>query len=121
MNKKIILAFVTIIVVYSCAHSQVSYQKYDSVTRGAEYNLAKSQIRSNLKQIELLNSTKEKYSVLNDSKTRSQIRAIISAKENENFRLRQKAYLIMDANKINDPSGYNQALNSLRPSIQYNK
>lgn len=120
MNKKIILGIVTLVIIYSSSKAQSTYQKYDSVTRGAEYHLAKSQIQSNVKQIQLLNTTKEKYSIFNDSKTRSQIRAIISSKENENFRLKQKAYLIMNANKIDDINDYNSSLNTLKPTLKQN-
>lgn len=115
-----ILVFIWII---SCSHAQVTYQKYDNVTRGAEYHIAKSQIQSNKKMIQMYNNEKKNYSVLNQqgSISRSRIQAVASAKESENFRLNQKAFMLMDANKIGDINRYNANYNALKPKIQYNK
>ena len=119
--KHIALAILAFIIAASTSKAQSTYQKYDSVTRGVEYNISKSKITSNTKEIDLLKSTKDQYSVFKESKTRSQIRAVISAKENENFRLNQKAFLLMDANKVDDVDKYNSSYRSMKPTLEQNK
>lgn len=116
----LILIFIWII---SSSHAQVTYQKYDNVTRGAEYHIMKSQIQSNKKMIQMYNNEKNNYSVLSQegSISRSRIQAAVSAKESENFRLNQKAFMLMDANKIGDINRYNANYNTFKPKIQYNK
>ena len=121
IKNKIIPIALVLITIYSCSHAQTSYQNYDPVTRGAEYHIATSQVRSNQKQIDLLKSTKGSYSTIDNSKTRSRIQAVISAKEDENFRLRQKSYLIMNSTRIDNVDGYNQSLSRLRPTPIQNK
>jgi len=121
IKNKIIPSALVLITIYSCSHAQTSYQNYDPVTRGAEYHIATSQVRSNQKQIDLLKSTKGSYSTIDNSKTRSRIQAVISAKEDENFRLRQKSYLIMNSTRIDNVDGYNQSLSRLRPTPIQNK
>lgn len=98
------------------ANAQSTYQKYDCVTRGVEYNITKSQINSNMKTMELMKESKKNYSVFNksDSITRSRIQNVVSAKQNENFRLNQKAFLLRDANRIDDIDRYNNSVNNLR-------
>jgi len=91
---------------YSIApgHTQVTYQKYDCVTRGVEYHIAKSQIESNRQMIKMLENEKKKHSVLNAQGfiTRSRIQGVIGAKEEENFRLGHKIFLIKEASKTPD-------------------
>ena len=120
-KKKIILSAVSLIVIYSCSHAQTSYQNYDPVTRGAEYHISTSQIKSNQKQVDMLKSAKDSYSVMDNAKARSQIQAVISAKEDENFRLRQKTYLLMNSTKIDNSQDYNAKLEQLRPKVYQNK
>jgi hypothetical protein len=98
------------------ANAQSTYQKYDCVTRGVEYNITKSQINSNMKTMELMKESKKNYSVFNksDSITRSRIQNVVSAKQNENFRLNQKAFLLRDANRIDDIDRYNNSVSNLR-------
>jgi hypothetical protein len=98
------------------ANAQSTYQKYDCVTRGVEYNITKSQINSNMKTMELMKESKKNYSVFNksDSITRSRIQNVVSAKQNENFRLNQKAFLLRDANRIDSIDRYNNSVNNLR-------
>ena len=97
------------------ANAQSTYQKYDCVTRGVEYNITKSQINSNMKTMELMKESKKNYSVFNksDSITRSRIQNVASAKQNENFRLNQKAFLLKDANRIDNIDKYNNSVNNL--------
>ena len=97
-------------------NAQSTYQKYDCVTRGVEYNITKSQINSNMKTMELMKESKKNYSVFNksDSITRSRIQNVASAKQNENFRLNQKAFLLKDANRIDNIDKYNNSVNNLR-------
>lgn len=121
MKKKIILSTIALIVIYSCSYAQTSYQNYDPVTRGAEYHISTSQIKSNEKQIDLLKTTKDSYSVIDNAKTRSQIQAVISAKEDENFRLRQKTYLLINSTKIDNIEDYNAKLEQLKPKLYQNK
>ena len=116
--KSIILAILALIITISGAKAQTSYQKYDDVTRGAEYHIVKTQIESNKRYNKLLQEQKNSLSLTQDSKLRSRIQGVISAKENENFRLGQKAFLIMDANKIEDVNKFNQMYNELRPKPQ---
>jgi len=106
-----IFAFITL-----NANAQSTYQKYDCVTRGVEYNITKSQINSNTKTMELMKESKKNYSVFNksDSITRSRIQNVVSAKQNENFRLNQKAFLLRDANRIDNIDGYNNSVSNLR-------
>ena len=121
IKKKIILSTVALIVIYSCSHAQTSYQNYDSVTRGAEYHIATSQIKSNQKQVDMLKSAKDSYSVMDNAKVRSQIQAVISSKEDENFRLRQKSYLLINSTKIDNPEDYNAKFQQLKPKVYQNK
>lgn len=117
--KNIILAILAFLfVITNNGNSQVTYQKYDSTSRGIEYNIVKSQIESNKKQIELLNTQKRSLSLTRDSITSSRIQAVISAKTIENFRLNQKAFTIMDANKVENVEKYNSSYQRLRPRQQ---
>lgn len=117
--KNIILSVLTIIIIIaSNGNCQTTYQKYDSTTKGIEYNIAKSQIESNKKQIELLNFQKSNLSIMKDSITRSRIQAVVSAKTTENFRLNQKAFTIMDADKVENVEKYNNAYEKLKPRQQ---
>jgi len=102
---------------------QTTYQKYDCTTRGAEYHIAKSQMESNRQMIKMLEYEKSKYSVMDPrgSVTRSRIQGVIGAKEEENFRLGQKAFLLNDANKIGDVNRYNKTLQTLRPKVINNR
>lgn len=70
----------------------------------------------------MLEEQKRKYSVMDSegSRERSRIQSIISAKQNENFRLQQKAFLLMDANKIENVDDYNKNLQKLRPQVKSN-
>ena len=63
MNNKTILTIVGALGIYSISNAQSTYQKYDSPTRGVEYNITKSQINSNKKTMELLKESKKSYSV----------------------------------------------------------
>jgi NADH:ubiquinone oxidoreductase subunit D len=122
LMKNIIIIIATIWLTISISKAQTTYQKYDGVTRGAEYHIAKSQIESNKKFVEMLKKQKESYSVLDkdQSVTRSRIQGVISAKENESFRLNQKAFMLMDANKISDVDRYNSEYNQYRPTVHNN-
>lgn len=119
--KHILIFIIAIIIGYSCANAQSSYQKYDSVTRGAEYHIVKSQIESNKKQIEMLKYQKSSLNLKDSSVLRSRIQGVVSAKTDENFRLGQKAFLLMDANKVENPAAVNAAFQSLRPKMEYNR
>lgn len=121
--KYILLSIVIIWIITSCSYSQSAYQKYDNVTRGAEYNIVKSQIQSNKKMIQMLNNEKNNHSILNQqgSISRSRIQGVVSAKETENFRLNQKAFMLMDANKIGDINRYNSNYNALKPKLKDNE
>lgn len=121
IEKKIILSVTALIVIYSCSHAQTSYQNYDPLTRGVEYHVSTSQIKSNQKQVEMLKSTKDSYSVMNNSKARSQIQAVISAKEDENFRLRQKSYLLINSTRIDNVQDYNTKLEQYKAKVYQNK
>jgi uncharacterized membrane protein YhiD involved in acid resistance len=121
IEKKIILSVAALIVIYSCGHAQTSYQNYDSLTRGVEYHVSTSQIKSNQKQVEMLKSTKDSYSVMHNSKARSQIQAVISAKEDENFRLRQKSYLLINSTRIDNAQDYNAKLDQYKAKVYQNK
>ena len=120
--KHILLMIVAFWIASNSCKAQSTYQKYDSVTRGAEYHICKAQIESNIKIVQLINNSKKTYSIFdkNDSISKSRSQAVISAKENENFRLNQKAFLLMDANKIEDTSRYNSQLSKFRPTLQQN-
>lgn len=120
--KKALLIIFSIILIYACGNAQTTYQRYDSTTRSAEYNLVKSQINSNIKTIEALNYTKSSYSNLDkdQSISRSRIQGVISAKQNENFRLNQKAYLLKNANNIEDINRYNNSVNYFKSQLQNN-
>jgi hypothetical protein len=122
LMKNIIIIIATIWLTLSIAKAQTTYQRYDNVTRGAEYHIAKSQVESNKKFVEMLKKQKESYSVLDkdQSVTRSRIQGVISAKENESFRLNQKAFMLMDANKISDVDRYNSEYNQYRPTVHNN-
>jgi hypothetical protein len=118
-NIKILITVFAFSIINAECKAQSTYQKYDCVTRGVEYNIAKSQINSNIKTMEFLKESKKNYSVFdkNGSVTRSRIQNIVSAKQNENFRLNQKAFLIMDANRIDDVDNYNSRVSNLRRQI----
>jgi hypothetical protein len=116
--KSIILAILALVITISGAKSQTTYQKYDATTRSTEYHIAKSQIESNKRYMKLLQEQKETLSLSRDSKTRSRIQGVISAKENENFRLGQKAFLVMDANSVEDPQKLNEMYNKLKPTAE---
>ena len=105
------------------ARAQTTYQRYDCLTRGVEYHIAKSQIESNRQMIKMLENEKKKHSVLNaqGSITRSRIQGVIGAKQEENFRLGQKTFLLMDANQVEDPARYNASLQQLRPKLVPNR
>jgi len=122
LMKNILIIIGTIWLTLSIAKGQTTYQKYDNVTRGVEYHIAKSQVESNKKLVEVLKRQKESYSLLDrdQSITRSRIQGAISAKENENFRLNQKAFMLMDANKISDVDRYNSEYNQYRPKVHNN-
>jgi len=111
------------IMIAPVSFGQTTYQKYDCTTRGAEYHIAKSQMESNRQMIKMLENEKSKYSVMDPrgSVTRSRIQGVIGAKEEENFRLGQKAFLLNDANKINDVNRYNKTLQTLRPKVVNNR
>lgn len=116
MNNKSILVIIATLGISSVCNAQSTYQKYDSTTRGVEYHIAKSQINSNRKTMELFKESKKNYSVFDKtgSVTRSRIQGVICSKENENFRLNQKAFLLMDANKIENIEKYNNNINQIR-------
>jgi hypothetical protein len=116
--KYLAIAIIALLIAISSSKGQSTYQKYDDVTRGAEYHLAKSQIESNKKYIELLQEQKRNLSLKNESQMRSRIQAVVSAKTDENFRLGQKAFLIMDANKIENVAEVNAAFQRLRPKLE---
>lgn len=81
------------------SHAQVHYQKMDPSTRSVELLITKSQMDSNNEQIKYLNEQKKRLSLMNkdESIARSRYQATISAKENENFRLNHKVFLINKA------------------------
>jgi hypothetical protein len=80
-------------------HAQVAYQRMDPSSIAVEKHITKAQVESNIQQIKYLNEQKNSYSLFNknESITRSRQQAIISAKENENFRLNHKIFLINKA------------------------
>lgn len=122
LMKNIIIIIATIWLTISISKAQTTYQKYDNLTRGAEYHIVKSQIQSNKKFVEMLKKQKDSYSVLDKDQSivRSKIQGVVSAKEDENFRLNQKAFMLMDANKISDVDRYNSEYNKYRPTVQNN-
>ena len=73
--------------------------------------------------MKMLKYEKSKNSVMDPrgSVTRSRIQCVIVAKEEENFRLGQKAFLLNDANKIGDVNRYNKTLQTLRPKVINNR
>lgn len=81
------------------SHAQVHYQRMDPSTRSVELLITKSQMDSNNEQIKYLNEQKKKLSIMvkDESIARSRYQAMISAKENENFRLNHKVFLINKA------------------------
>jgi len=81
------------------SQAQVAYQKMDQSTRSVELYIVKAQVQSNAEQIKYLNEQKKSYSLFNknESIARSRQQAIISAKENETFRLNHKIFLINKA------------------------
>lgn len=81
------------------SHAQVHYQKMDPSSRSVELLITKSQMDSNNEQIKYLNEQKKKLSVMDkdESIARSRYQAMISTKENENFRLNHKVFLINKA------------------------
>jgi thermostable 8-oxoguanine DNA glycosylase len=119
--KYTILAILAFIIATNNSKAQTTYQSYDQVTRGAEYHISKSQIESNKKQMQYLNQQKRSLSLTQDSQTRSRIQGVISAKNDENFRLNQKAFLLMDSKRVENVDKYNQNFNRLKASLQQNK
>lgn len=119
--KHILIFIIAIIIAYSSANAQSTYQKYDTVTRGAEYHIVKSQIESNKKQIQMLQYQKTSLNLKDNSILRSRVQGVISAKTDENFRLGQKAFLLMDANKVENPAAVNATFQALRPRLEYNR
>jgi len=117
--KKLFAGLACLPALLAVACAQTTYQRYDCVTRVLEYHIAKSQIESNRQMIKMLEDEKKKHSVLNakGSVTRSRIQGLIGAKQEENFRLGQKAFLLMDANQVEDPARYNTSLQQLRPKL----
>jgi thermostable 8-oxoguanine DNA glycosylase len=115
-NIKILISLFAFCIINAESKAQSTYQKYDCVTRGVEYNITKSQINSNIKTMELIKESKKNYSIFNksDSITRSRIQNVVSARQNENFRLNQKAFLLKDANRIDNIDEYNDAVRNLR-------
>lgn len=81
------------------SQAQVHYQQMDPSSRSVELLITKSQMDSNNEHIKYLNEQKKKLSIMNkdESITRSRYQAMISAKENENFRLNHKVFLINKA------------------------
>jgi len=81
------------------SHAQVHYQKMDPSTRSVELLITKAQMQSNDEQIKFLNEKKKSLSLMNkdESVIRSRYQGFISAKENENFRLNHKVFLINKA------------------------
>lgn len=118
-----ILCLLAQIMIAPVSFGQMTYQKYDCTTRGAEYHIAKSQMESNRQMIKMLEYEKSKYNVMDPrgSVTRSRIQGVIGAKEEENFRLGQKAFLLNDANKIDDVNRYNKTLQTMRPKVVNNR
>jgi hypothetical protein len=100
--KYISLAVVGFLIATAKAKAQQTYHNYDGTTRGVEYHIARSQIDSNNQMVKYLNNQKEKLSILdsNGSITRSRIQGVISSKENENFRLNQKSYMLIETSGI---------------------
>lgn len=100
--KYISLAIIGYLIATAKANAQQAYHDYDVTTRGVEYHITRSQIDSNKQMIKHLNNQKERSSVLdsNGSITRSRIQGIVSAKENENFRLNQKSYMLIETSEI---------------------
>lgn len=105
------------------ARAQTTYQRYDCLTRGVEYHIAKSQIESNRQMIKMLENDKRNHSVLNpqSSITRSRIQGVIGAKQEENFRLGHKVFFLNNANKVENTGRYNAALQQLRPKLVPNR
>ena len=114
--KHILLIIIAFWIVSNSCKAQSTYQKYDPVTRGVEYHIVKAQMESNFKTMQLLQNSKKNYSLSDKygSITRSRIQGVYSAKENENFRLNQKAFLIMDANKIDNIEDYNTKIRNIK-------
>jgi hypothetical protein len=83
--KYIILGILTI-VCCSTGRSQDCYSK------GIEYHVAKAQYDSNFKQTKLIQYQKDNLNIFNKKECieRSRLQAVISAKDNENFRLKRK-------------------------------
>jgi len=100
--KYISLAIIAFLIATAKAKAQQAYHDYDVTSRGVEYHITRSQIDSNKQMIKYLNNQKEKLSILdsNGSVTRSRIQGIVSAKENENFRLNQKSYMLIETSEI---------------------
>lgn len=100
--KYTLYVFVALYILSSSGKSQMSYRKYDDLTRGVEYNIVKSQMESNHNTIKALNSQKSTLSSFKkeESIMKSRIQGVISAKQNENIRLNQKAILLIDSAPI---------------------
>lgn len=94
LNIKNIIKFIIIVITAFFVYfgSSADAQQQDCLTRGINYHVSKSQVDSNLKQIKLLEYQKKNLSIFNKKECieRSRIQAVISAKENENFRLQRK-------------------------------
>jgi hypothetical protein len=90
--RTILVIIITIIACGGNARSQ------DCLTKGINYNLAKSQYDSNFKQIKLVQYQKDNLNIFNKKECieRSRMQAVIDAKENENFRLSRKMQHIID-------------------------
>jgi hypothetical protein len=114
--KHILLIIIAFWIASNSCKAQSTYQKYDPVTRGVEYHIVKAQVESNFKTMQLLKDSKKNYSLSDKygSITRSRIQGVYSSKENENFRLNQKAFLIMDANKIDNIEDYNTRVRNIK-------
>ena len=90
-------------------NAQQSYGKLDHQTSEYETQLIRSKVEFNNKSISALKAQQKTLSVFNsqESIARSRAQALINAKENENFRLNQKAFALKDSKKINDIERFN--------------
>lgn len=90
--KNIIKFIIIIIIAFFVYFGSANAQQNDCLTRGINYHVSKSQLDSNTKQIKLLEYQKKNLSIFDKKECieRSRIQAVISAKENENFRLQRK-------------------------------
>lgn len=90
--KDLIKYSIIIILTFLVYFGSANAQQNDCLTRGINYHVSKSQVDSNTKQIKLLEYQKKNLSIFDKKECieRSRIQAVISAKENENFRLQRK-------------------------------